>query len=670
MGAVIGGLYASGMSPQRIREVTVSTDWEDLFTDRPARERIPFRRKQFDNLPIFEFEFGLNRSGLTLPTGLIAGQKLDFLLKALLLNTTVVESFDDLPVPYRAVATDLATGGMVVLERGNLATALRASMSVPGAFSPIRIDGLDLVDGGIARNLPVDVARDWGAVRVLAVDISNPVRPQEEDISALGVVSRTMNMLMEQNMDISRQSIGPADFYIKPDLGDMGPGDFDRVAEAIEQGKAAVLAEQERLRPFVVSAGEFESYLEERERRLTQRESSPVLDDLVIEGIQRVDAGRVTSRLKTKAGERLDLNVLRRDLARVYEMGEFERVEFDLDPGPYGNLLRIHATEKTWGPNFVRFGLELEADFRGSGEFAALAELNRVGMNRLGGEWRALLAIGEENRLLTEFYQPLNRKGRWFVSPGFIASREREDLFNEDGSVSRFLVDSFEGRMELGYQFGRYGELRSGISRGRLNTDLDIGGVLENASRVNTGGFRAAITLDQLDSANFPRHGFFLQSELFLSRDGLGAEQEYDQLSTVLVDAGSWGRNSVVSVLSFGSDLGTMLPPYGEFTLGGFLNLSGLPPESLRGQTSALARMVVYRQVGRLPSGLGRGIYVGGSLEAGNAWPVGVKPAWGDLRPAGALFFGVDSVFGPFFLGYGRSDTGNGSLYLFLGRPF
>jgi NTE family protein len=670
MGAVVGGLYAAGLSPERIREIMVSADWDDLFTDRPPRERIPFRRKQFDQLPLFEFEFGLNRSGLTLPTGLIAGQKLDFVLKAVLMHTTSVGSFDDLPVPYRAVATDLATGRMVVLDHGDLASALRASMSVPGAFSPIRIDGLDLVDGGIARNLPVGVARTWGAARVIAVDISNPVRPQEEEISALGVVSRTMNMLMEQNMEISRRSIGPSDYLIVPDLGDMGPGDFDRVTEAADLGKSAVLAQREGLGPFMTSVAEYESWKLRRADRLTPGDAPPVLDDLVISGLDRVDAGRVTSRLKTRVGEPLDLNVLGRDLARVYEMGEFERVEFDLDPGPDGNLLQVNATEKSWGPNFVRFGLELEADFRGSGEFAALAELNRVGMNRLGGEWRTLLAIGEENKMLTEFYQPLHRKGRWFVSPRLLASREREDLFNEDGSVSRFLVDSFEGRLDLGYQFGRYGEIRSGISRGRLNTDLDTGGVLENTSRVNTGGVRAALTLDQLDSANFPRHGFFLQSDLFLSRDRFGADQEFEQLFTRVVDAGTWGRNSLVGVISFGSDLGTILPPYAEFSLGGFLNLSGIPPESLRGQTAALAQLVVYRQISSLPAGLGRGIYLGGSLEAGNAWPVGVQPAWDDLRPAGALFLGVDSVFGPFFLGYGRSDTGDGSFYLFLGRPF
>lgn len=670
MGAVVGGLYASGLSPARIREIMESADWDDLFTDRPPRERIPFRRKQFDHLPLFEFEFGLTGKGLSLPSGLIAGQKLDFLLKAVLLHTAQVERFDDLPVPYRAVATDLATGRMVVLDHGDLATALRASMAVPGAFSPIRIDAADLVDGGISRNLPVDVARGWGAVRVIAVDISNPVRPQEDDLSALGVISRSMNMLMEQNMEISRQSIGPADFFIIPDLGDMGPGDFDRVQEAADSGREAMLAARDRLAPFTVQEEPFLAWQTRKANRLSPGEKFPVLDELIISGLQRVDAGRVTSRLRTRTGESLDLNVLGRDLVRIYEMGEFEKVEFDLDPGPDRNVLRIQAIEKSWGPNFVRFGLELEADFRGAGEFAALAELNRVGMNRLGGEWRTLLAIGEENRLLTEFYQPLHRKGRWFVSPRFLGSRERKDLFNEDGSVSRFLVDSFQGRLDLGYQFGRYGEFRSGISRGRLNTDLDTGGVLVNASRVNTGGWRASLTLDQLDSANFPRHGISLQSDLFLSRDRLGADQEYDQLATRLVDAGSWGRTSLAGVVSYGSDLGTSLPPYAEFTLGGFLRLSGLPPDSLRGQTSALALVSLYRQIGRMPAGVGRGIYFGGSVEAGNAWPAGVRPAWDDLRPAGALFLGVDSSFGPMFLGYGRSDTGAGSFYLFLGRPF
>ncbi len=669
MGAVVGGLYASGLPPERIREIVLSTDWNDMFTDRPDRERIPFRRKQFDHLPLFEFEFGLGRTGLVLPSGLIAGQKLDFLLKVLTLHTADVDSFDDLCIPYRAVATDLATGRMVVLDKGDLATAIRASMSVPGAFSPMTIDGIDLVDGGIARNLPVDVARDWGAVRVIAVDISTPVRPQGEEISALGVISRTLNMLMEQNMDVSRRSLGRGDILIRPDLGDMGPGDFDRVAEAVNRGREAVLALGEELQPFTAGA-RFERMLENRRDLREARDTDIVLSGIDVQGLERVDPQRVTSRLQVQTGEALDLNFLGGDLIRIYEMGDFEQVRFDLTPGDDGHLLTIQASEKSWGPWFVRFGLELESDLAGAGEFAALAELTRVGVNRLGGEWRTLLAIGEENLLTTELYQPLNSKGRWFVSPRFISSREREDLFNEDGSVSRYVVDSFQGRLDIGYQFGRFGEIRAGASRGRLHTDLDIGGVLERASRVDTGGYRSALILDQLDSANFPRRGFLLQSDLFLSRQDLGADHTYNQLFTELVDGGTWGRNTLVTSVSYGSDLGSTLPPYAEFSLGGFLNLSGIPPESLRGQTSALVMFALFRQIGSLPAGLGRGIYVGGSLEAGNAWPAGVKPAWDELRPAGALFLGADSVFGPFFVGYGRSDAGDGSFYLFLGRPF
>ena len=670
MGAVVGGLYASGMSPARIREVVLSADWDDLFTDRPARESIPFRRKQFDNLPLFEFEFGLGRNGLTLPTGLIAGQKLDFLLSALTLHTADVVLFDELSIPYRAVATDLATGRMVVLDHGDLATAMRASMSVPGAFSPAVIDGADLVDGGIARNLPVDVARDWGAVRVIAVDISNPVRPQDKDISALGVVSRTMNMLMEQNMEASRRSIGPGDILIRPDLGDIGPGDFSRVAEAADRGREAVLALREELAPYVDPGDRFADFEDHRLLFTAHRGRQYVLSGVEVEGLDRVDPSRVLSRVKIRTGEPLDINILGRDLARVYEMGDFERVGFDLVPDSEGHRLKIQATEKSWGPNFLRFGLELEADFRGAGEFAALAELTRVGVNRLGGEWRTLLAVGEESRFSTEFYQPLNPKGRWFVAPRFLWDREGEDLFNDDGTVSRYLVDSFESRLDLGYQFGRFGEIRVGLSRGRLITDLDTGGVLQEAFRDDTGGFTGSIILDQLDSSNFPRHGFLAESRMFLSRGSLGADREYDKLFSLVADAGSWGPYTLVSAVSYGSGLGTVIPPYAEFALGGFLSLSGIPPESLRGQTSALARLVFYREVARLPPGLGRGVYAGGSMEAGNAWPLGGTPALNDLRPAGSVFVGVDSVFGPFFLGYGRAETGDGSFYLFLGRPF
>ncbi len=670
MGAIIGGLYASGMTPAEIRTELLSADWSDLFNDRPARETIPFRRKQNDHLPLFEFEFGVNRSGLVFPSGLIAGQKLDFLLKTLTIHTTGVESFDQLPIRFRAVATSLVDGRMVVLDHGSLADALRASMSVPGVLSPIEIEGEFLVDGGIARNLPVDVARTLGADRVIAVDISTPVDPRRRPESALDVVSRTTNMLMEQNMEIQRRSIGEGDILIRPELPGVGRSDFQRAGEVADLGRQAVLNLKEELAAFQVGSEPYEAWRSSKRDRARAGERPLHPEVVLVEGLNRIDPRRVLSRVHTRPGKTVDLDLLRQDLSRVFELGDFERVDFRMEQGAEGDRLILEALEKSWGPNFVRFGLELQADFRGEGEFAALAEWTKFGMNRLGGEWRTLLAIGEENRLFTEFYQPLDWNGRWFVVPALQWSREREDLFNQDGTISRFLVDSFRGGIDVGFQFSRYGELRAGVMRGRLSTDLDTGGVLETAGRQDIGGYTARLTLDQLDNANFPRHGYFFRSDLFLSRDSLGADQAYEKLFTTVALAISSGRNTVIGRLAYGANLGSSLPSYDEFTLGGFLNLSGLSPDSLRGQTMAMAQLFLYRRIMEMPQPLGRGVYLGGSLEAGNVWQSDVTPSLGDLRPAAALYVGADTVFGPIFFGYGRADSGEGSFYLFLGRPF
>ncbi len=670
MGAVVGGLYASGMSPAEIRSELLSLDWAFLFNDHPPRTSVPFRRKEFDHLPLFEFEFGLNRSGLVFPSGLIAGQKVDFLLKGLTIRTTAVDSFDRLPIRYRAVATALSDGRMVVLDHGSLASAMRASMSVPGALSPVAIDGEFLVDGGISRNLPVDVARSLGATRVIAVDISTPVSPRKNTDSAFEVVSRTINMLMEQNMERQRRSIGKNDILIRPDLGEENRSDFQHVRAIADQGKRVVLAEEENLARFSVSAERYQAWKQGVQLREEEETRQRIPAEVVVGGLVRIDPRRVMSRVRTRPGRPLDLELLRHDLIRVYELGNLERVGFHMEPGPEGDRLVLEVVERSWGPNFVRFGLELQADFRGEGGFAALGEWTRVNLNRLGGEWRTLVKVGEENQVFTEFYQPLDWRGRWFVAPTVRWNREREDLFNGDGTISRFLVDSFQGGLDLGLQFSRYGEIRAGVMRGRLFTDLDNGGVLTNASRQDIAGYTGRLTLDQLDSASFPRKGYFLRSALFLSRRSLGAELEYEKLETVAVVGHSFGRNTVMARARYGSNLGSDLPSYDEYSLGGFLNLSGLPPASLRGQTSALAQLFLYRKILEMPQGIGRGVYLGGSLEAGNAWGPGVSSSWSDLRPAGALFLGVDTVFGPIFFGYGRADSGDGSFYLFLGRPF
>jgi NTE family protein len=378
----------------------------------------------------------------------------------------------------------------------------------------------------------------------------------------------------------------------------------------------------------------------------------------------------VTARLQSRPGEPLDMDTLRGDLERVYEMGDFQRVDFRIEREGGSHVLAIDAREKSWGPNFLRLGLDLEADFEGQGEFTVLADLRRARVNRLGAELKGLVTIGEENSIFTEFYQPLDHSGIWFVAPQVELTRVTEEQFNEDGTITRFLVRNGAVRLDLGAQFHKYGEIRLGALRGRATAEILSDVPAEDRLEIDTGGWIGSLTIDRLDNANFPRNGTYGKAELYLARGGLGSDASYDRLETRLVRADSFGRHTIVGTARWGTGLGSEIPFYDEFSLGGFLDLSGFRSGRLRGQVLGFAQIVYYTRVGRLPGGIGDGFYIGGSLEAGNVWRDTSEVEFSTLRPAAAVFAGLDTVFGPLYLGYGRADGSEDSFYLFLGQSF
>lgn len=669
MGAVVGGLFATGLSPETIEAHLRDTDWRDLFSDRPPRRDIPFRRKQDDDLPLFQFEFGLKKRGLVLPGGLVAGQKLDFLLKELTLQAAGAESFDDLAIPFRAVATDLADGTEVVLDGGNLADAIRASMSVPGAFTPVDIGGRTLVDGGIVDNLPIDVARDLGAVRILAIDVSMPLDGKAKDRSVFGVAIQTINVLTEQNIVEQRASIRPEDHLLRLEMPDVNSADFERIPELIGLGAEIARGATDALRRFAVSEEAYDAW-RNRQRAWRAGTSGPIVVDAVeVTGLRRIDPRIVARQVRTRPGDVLDIEVLEADMGRVYRLGDFERVEFQVDVEPERTLLRIDAEEKSWGPNFVRFGLGLQADFEGRGEFNLLGDFTRTRVNALGAEWKSRVSIGRDNIFFTEFYQPLDFDGYWFVAPQVAAERRTVDVFQDDGAVTEYRIDRVEGGADVGVQFSNYGQFRVGARRGvnRLENRSQADTPVE---KPDTGAWVVRTSIDQLDNANFPRWGSLLSIHGTLSRAFLGADDEYNRLEVVYVEARSFGRNTFVGRLRYGTGLGSEIPFYDHFRLGGLFALSGFRPGALRGPELGFAQLLYYRQVGTLPGTLGGGLYVGLSAEAGNVWQSRAEASFSGLRPAGLVWAGVDTVFGPVYVGYGRSDDNEDSLYFALGQPF
>jgi NTE family protein len=667
MGAIVGGLYAAGLSPEEMAERFDEIDWVDAFDDNPPRTDIPFRQKEVDHLPLFQIEMGYGKNGFGTASGFVAGQKLGFILRDLTLGTIDDASFDDLPIPFRAVAADLDTGEIVVLDKGDLALAIRASMSFPGMFTPVEIDGRRLVDGGVLRNLPVDVALEMGADIVIAIDVSSPLGEIKKGASAFTVLRRSYSILSRQTVQGQRELLREQDFLITPDLKGISTFEgFDQVATAIERGADAAREQSDGLRKYTVTEARFAEYLK-RQRQAHELERL-VVDAIDVQGVTRVSPKLVARRIHTKPGDELDMETLAADLKRVYLIGEFEQVAFDLESDGSELRLVIRAEEKSWGPWYMRPGAAIEANTSGLGTFVALGMLRRPFINRLGAEWRSFLSLGNFFGLETEFYQPIEYSGHFFVAPRVTFIRNGDEYLVVNNEVTAVDSNRSEAGFDLGYQIGAIGELRAGFVYGEFKI-APLTGVTDK-QKFDLGYQRTQLIIDQVDDPYFPRHGTFARVELAFSRENFGADDEFDRLAIDVVQALTAGKNTWLLGLELGTELGSTLPFYADFGLGGFLNLSGFDRDALAGPDLALGRVVYYRQIGEMPTLLGGDVYLGASLEAGNTWASGSSHAITDLLLAGSVWAGMDTVLGPMYAGYGIAEGGNDSFYFFLGRIF
>ena len=364
-----------------MESIVAGIDWKALFRDSPERRKISFRRKEDDDLGLFPIELGWSRqNGLSTKAGVLAGQKVEFLLRQLTLHTLRAPDFDHLNIPFRAIAADLDTGEAVVLAKGDLARAMRASMSLPGVFTPVVIDGKVLVDGGIASNLPVDAARDMGAEQVIAVNVGTPPAGAQRELSAIAVYSQTFDVLAKVNVRDQIARLHPDDLLVTPDLGAVTTAGFSRIQEAIRSGEVAGRQAADQLRRFAVTDGEWKAFLK-KQRRAPESALPPlVISEIAFEGPEQADPRLLRKRMQTREGEPLDFDVLAKDLERISQAGEFESVGFHIVPEGNRNKLVVDAPEKGRGPTFIRFGLGVESDFKGDSSFRLLGTLTSAAL--------------------------------------------------------------------------------------------------------------------------------------------------------------------------------------------------------------------------------------------------------------------------------------------------
>lgn len=672
MGAIVGGLYAAGMSPEDLEKLVTGLSWNEAFKDKPSVDQLSFRRKE-DSLGYrIDLNLGYGDGKLKTARGFIQGQNLTLLLKKILIHTANIHQFNDLHIPFRAVAADIETGEAVVLGAGDLATAIRASMSIPGFFAPTEIDGRMLVDGGIANNLPINVARDMGADIIIAVDIGTPLRKRENITSMASVTAQVMTIMIQRNVAAQLQTLKTGDILIQPNLGQVGTTDFSQIHEALTIGNDAAKKIRDQLTRLSLPEDNYKTYLVSQ--RQTSREL-PVIDYVRVEkNKSKLSQNVLTSKVLIKPGEKLDLKKLDEDATRLYGLDTFERIDFRLEKKEKKTGLIYEPVEKSWGPTYIRFALSLADNFKGESTYTLGANITQTQINERGGEWRNQFQLGDRPRVLSEFYQPLDFATQYFIAAQVSYEERNVNLFRTPGKgdiSAQYRVKQAMAGLDMGREFGNWGEFRMGIRRGYGAVRVNIGDPAFDSGSYNIGGLFSSFSYNTLDNFNFPTKGSMAGISALTSLQELGSDEKANTMNINWLTARTWDKYTFIPGLSYSGAFGGDTQIQGLNSIGGFFNLSGYMPDELSGQSTGLARLICYRSLGFYGLGeLNAQLYLGFSAEAGNAWQSRSDINAGSLIYAGSVFIGANTFIGPVYLIYGLAEGGHQALGLLIGQRF
>ncbi len=648
-GGLIGGLYASGMTVDEIEELLTETDWLDIFNPDTKREDLSFRRKQDDDDFLIKYRVGIKDGQAQLPTALIPNDKLGFLLQKVTAGTKGVTSFDDLPVPFRAMAMDLVTGELVALDSGGLDRAILATLTPPGTLPPVKIDERVFVSGALLNNLPVDAARDQGADIIIVVDVGVFTVEANDLNSVFAVVGQVAHLAQQENSRRSITQMRTTDILISPQVGPYAETDFSAIKARIEPGESAVAAAAPRLAALSLSDGDFEAMVDRRNRRKT---SVPVIQAVRLSNQSNISDDVIRAQIHQPLDAPLDKGMLEEDLRAVYGLGAFSTVEFQLLEEAAGKTLVIHTIEDAAARKFWRFGVSLEDDFEGNNSYTGSASFTWTQINRLNAEWRSVMRIGDQQELSTEFFQPVVASGDWFVSTSVGYIERNVNVFEEEQIISQARVDEIIGNVSVGRMIGNVGQVSVGLLRGRGESRINIGTDAPSLE-FDLGGMTAAALFDSYDNIFFPKRGGTAALVWQGQRESMGSSVDVDILLGRASIVKSRGTHSLLMGFSVQSQLNEVDGVENLLSTGGLFNLSGFARDSLSGRHTGVARGIYYRQIRSNPlrGFLEASLYLGGSVEVGGAWQNSDDISLSNSIFAGSLFIGMDTFIGPGILG-------------------
>ena len=665
MGAIIGSMYATGMSTAEIQKFAEAIDWEGAFLPEPTYREISYRRKQDRRSYEISARVGL-KHGISGPNGFNSGQQVGLLLDRIALPEGGTIDFDALPIPFHCVATDMTSGEAIILREGSLAQAVRASMAIPGVFTPVELKGRVLADGGMVQNIPVETVRAMDADIVIAVELRLPPGEVGQLQTLTGVLSRAVDVMIIQN---EHRSLSQAQAKVSVDMTGFSIGDYSRVKELIDLGYKSAADQSQVLLPYALQdPTEWQQYVDDRESR---RHPSPTKVNVAeVVGADPDTNHRLEQRITAKHGPNMELPSLESRLTRIVGEGQFDRLGYEGFDQSGVPAVRVTAHEKTYGPPFVDLAINVQGSGAAAFDFSAGARVTFMDIGHHGAEWRSDLLLGSSNLAATEFYQPIAAT-HFFVAPYVFGSKTARNSFSGLTRVAVFGDERAGGGVDIGHT-QHNSEIRFGyeIFNGKLAPLIGSTGL--PIVRGSTGLFRARYVWDGTDSPSVPGRGSRIVATMSRVLQSPGLPHPINQLD---VETGNFipvsAKTSVFVIASGGTTFGGDAGPFQVFGLGGQFRLGAYLPQEFLGNHYAYSALGFRREFYRLPQILGKRIYWGGWYEAGSAFgSAGNDP--GAVVVRGSFNLGViaDTIAGPIALATSVSPTGQTRVNFTIGRLF
>jgi NTE family protein len=663
MGGLLGGLYATGKSPQELEQIVEQQNWDIIIGGKTPYEDLSYRRKEdARDYPTF-IQLGLKK-GVLLPAGLNAGHQISLLIDRETLPYANLKTFDDLPIPYRCVATDLVSGKEVVFKDGSLPQAMRATMSIPGLFNPVRIGDQVLVDGGLVGNLPTDVVRAMGAEVVIAIHLEvSPAKPEEIQ-SLFSVLGRSVDVIVREN---EIRGLSAADLVVKVDLHEYRPLEYEKSKMIIEKGRQAAEDKSRVLQPFALNDAEWKSHLAAREAR---RKSSNVTPQIVrVVGTDADTAKHMEAFLQPLLGKPLDTKTLDGLLTRLTGIGKFDSVGYRglPDDSHTGLLITIH--EKSYAPPLLQFAFEVDGSETADVNFTQAVRLTLMDVAGYRSEWRSDARFGNTYGISSELYKPFTSTSKWFIAPHALASYTQFKIYQRSDPLVIYGRKDASIGADVGYGFNRFSEVRFGYEIGDLDARVRLGQAQFPSISGRTGNAKLHFLLDHGDDPIIPRSGYTAETTFRWYDTSPGApaafptmEGQVQYFQPITTPA------SIFITAQGGTTFGNRdTGPIPQFFLGGPLRLGAYGTNELYGNQYYLFRIGYLHDLFTLPPFLGKKIYAIGTYEFAKMYGFPLQSGFPNDINSGVL---AETAFGPLVIGGSFGDAGHRKWYFQLGRVF